>query len=267
MKIEIVSKDERKLVFILRDSDPVFANTLRRIMKSEVPTMAIEEVNYLQNSSALYDEVLALRLGLIPLKTDLAAYVPPDECQCGGEGCPNCSAFLTLKSKGEAEAKMVYSGDLVPTDPTVAPSTATIPLIPLLNDQELELEAVARLGRGRNHVKWQPGLIGYKYLPTIEVDAKKCDGKVETIIDACPRNILVAKKRLPAFKNEADCSLCKACEEVSEGGVTIKGDPTAFVFTVESFGQLPPESIVLEAARILEKKALEFEDGIKALEE
>jgi len=59
-----------ELVFEMSGVDVSFANALRRIMISEVPTMAIEIVYIDQNTSITHDEVLSHRLGLIPLKVD-----------------------------------------------------------------------------------------------------------------------------------------------------------------------------------------------------
>ena len=50
------------------------ANELRRVILSEIPTMAITEVIFMENESPLYDEMIAHRLGLIPLTTDLKNY-------------------------------------------------------------------------------------------------------------------------------------------------------------------------------------------------
>ena len=62
------SKDE--LVFELLGVDVSFANALRRIMISEVPTMALEQVYMWNNTCLIHDEVLSHRLGLVPLNVD-----------------------------------------------------------------------------------------------------------------------------------------------------------------------------------------------------
>jgi len=50
--------------------DVSIANALRRILLAEVPTVAIESVWISVNHSIVQDEVLAHRLGLIPIKAD-----------------------------------------------------------------------------------------------------------------------------------------------------------------------------------------------------
>ena len=49
------------------DSDVSFANALRRIILVETPTLAIEVVKVIENTSVFHDEFLAHRLGLIPI--------------------------------------------------------------------------------------------------------------------------------------------------------------------------------------------------------
>ena len=68
--IEIKSKTKEEIVFDIKGVDPTVVNTLRRIMIAEVPTMAIETVIINQNTSIIPDEVLAHRLGLIPILAD-----------------------------------------------------------------------------------------------------------------------------------------------------------------------------------------------------
>ena len=69
-KIDIKSLDEEELVFDMIGIDPAIANAFRRILLSEVPTMAIEKVFILNNTSMIQDEMLSHRLGLVPIKAD-----------------------------------------------------------------------------------------------------------------------------------------------------------------------------------------------------
>jgi len=54
----------------IKGIDAPFANALRRILIAEVPTIAFDKAVIYQNTSILQDEVLAHRLGLIPIKID-----------------------------------------------------------------------------------------------------------------------------------------------------------------------------------------------------
>ena len=168
------NKDDGKLSFILKDSDVAFANTLRRVISEEVPTMAIEDVEFGKNSSILYDEIIAHRLGLIPFKTDLKSYNLPENCKCKGKGCARCQLKITLKAgKG---AGMVYASEIKTKDSAVKPVYGKMPIVKLLKGQELELGATAVLGKGKYHAKWIPGLVYYKYKPSIDIAEVKNPG-------------------------------------------------------------------------------------------
>ena len=70
-KLNILERpSENELVFEISGVDVSFANALRRIMIAEVPTIAIEHVYMWNNSSIVHDEVLAHRIGLVPIKCD-----------------------------------------------------------------------------------------------------------------------------------------------------------------------------------------------------
>lgn len=160
MKISNVEKKDKTLTFVLEDVTPAFANTLRRAMIAEVPVLAIDDVTIFENNSALYDEVVAHRIGLIPIKTDLRTFKLPDECTCKGKGCTKCQVSFTLVKKGPCT---VLSGDLKPSDPKTTVTDPDIPITKLLENQKIKIEAVAMLGRGKEHAKWQPGVISYGY--------------------------------------------------------------------------------------------------------
>jgi DNA-directed RNA polymerase II subunit RPB3 len=71
VKVHYVAPHEIK--FTLSDTDVSVANTLRRVMIAEVPTLAIDLVEFHENSTVLNDEYIAHRLGLIPIR-----YQAPD---------------------------------------------------------------------------------------------------------------------------------------------------------------------------------------------
>ncbi|PIY59935.1 DNA-directed RNA polymerase subunit D, partial [Candidatus Woesearchaeota archaeon CG_4_10_14_0_8_um_filter_47_5] len=131
MKISLHHRSKKygKLSFVIEGTDVAFVNSLRRVIIDEVPTMAIETAEIRKNSSVLYDEILAHRLGLIPLKTDLKSYNLPTECPCGGERCAQCQLTLTLKAKGP---KMIYAEDIQSQDPKITPVYPKMPIVQLL---------------------------------------------------------------------------------------------------------------------------------------
>jgi DNA-directed RNA polymerase I and III subunit RPAC1 len=70
LKINFVWKEHMMLEFDMIGVDPSLINAFRRILISEVPTMAIEKVHIFNNTSIIQDEVFAHRLGLVPLGAD-----------------------------------------------------------------------------------------------------------------------------------------------------------------------------------------------------
>lgn len=159
MKISKLKSKGNKLSFVLEDGTVAMANALRRTMMSEVPVMAIDEVDFFENTSGLFDEFIAHRLALIPLTTDLKMYKLPEDC-CGGN-CAKCSTVISLDVKGPAT---VYSKDLRSEDKKIRPVEGEIPIIKLREDQNLKFEARARLGKGKTHAKYQACFCIYKQL-------------------------------------------------------------------------------------------------------
>ncbi len=157
VKVKVLDESETSVLLQLEGIDRSYANAVRRFCIAEVPSMAIDDVVILENSSVLYDETLAHRLGMIPIKTDLEKYKLPEECDCGNPlGCHNCRVLFVLDAKGREKVSVVYSRDLVSEDREVRPVSETIPIVKLALGQSVKLEAYARLGRGKEHAKWQP---------------------------------------------------------------------------------------------------------------
>jgi len=262
MEIRVLenNKDNGTLSFILKDSDHVFANTLRRLMIDEVPSMAVEEVEFQKNNSILYDEMIAHRLGLVPLKTDLKSYNLPNKCKCEGKGCNRCQLKLVLRAtKGSG---VVYASELKSKDPAVKPVFGEMPIVKLLKGQTLELEATAVLGTGKQHMKWSPCHAWYKYKPIVEItgDVKN----PEAIIEVDHNNIFEIKDRkLTVNKDRVlECDLSLDFSEIDKN-VKVTASETDFVFYIESFGQLSCKEIVNKAIDILDEQLDEFVEELK----
>jgi len=264
MEVEIIdqNKKEGKIKFILSKTTPAYANTIRRIMMSEVPTMAIEDIEFRQNNSVLYDEMIALRLGLIPLTTDIKAYNLPSKCTCSGAGCARCQLKLTLKATGP---KTVYSGDIKSKDPKVKPVHDKMIILKLLEGQALEFEATAVLGLGKEHAKWSPGHVYFQNVPHIKIIRQPKDA--QKVADACPKKIFENKsgKLSVNEKKVYDCDLCESCLHIADesGAVEVKSDESEFIFTIESWGQLSPKEMIEKSAETFDAKLEELKELLK----
>lgn len=247
-------KDKEKLSFEVSGAHISYVNTLRRLFMSEVPVLAIEDVEFRKNDSGLYDEMIAHRLGLIALKTDLKTYNLPSECKCKGKGCARCQLKMTLKAKGPG---MVYAKELKIKDPKVKPVFPKTPIVKLLDGQSLELEATAVMGLGKEHSKWSPCLAFYREAVDIHID-KQPDNK-EEIVEQCPKGIFVVKNdKLEVVKDKViDCTICDACVELSGNKIRVV-PKDSYLLTVESWGQLEPDEIVKTGIEVYDKQLDEF---------
>lgn len=262
MKLEMRKREGDEMEFVLHDSSPAFANALRRVAMREIPVMAVDEVEFKVNDSAMYDEILSHRLGMIPLRTPLKGYNFPGECGCREGRCPKCSVDLTLKREGPT---MVMSSDLKSSDEDVVPVSGSIPLLKLEKGQQLELTVIARLGLGKNNAKWQAGVIAYKYMSVLKFDDKACNACGECI-KACPNDVLEIVGGKVRVKDLPLCTMCEACVEAcSPKAAKVSGDSTKLIFRIESSGTLPPEQILIRATEALGDKFEEFSKLVKKL--
>jgi len=157
VSIDVVESSPSRIRIRLKGVDRAYANAIRRVAISQVPTMAIDDVVILENSSVMFDELVSHRLGLIPLKTDLDRFNLPEDCDCKNAlGCSKCRVLLVLDAEATDRVRTVSSGDLISEDPESKPVSDTIPIVKLAPGQKIKLEAYARLGKGSEHAKWQP---------------------------------------------------------------------------------------------------------------
>jgi len=252
--MKILQKTENKIAFV-EEIDESLANSIRRSVL-EIPVLAIDEVEFVKNDSVLYDEVLALRLGLLPLETEKMEL--QEECSCKGKGCSKCSVQLKLQAKGP---KTVYGKDL---KGKVKVIYGDMPIVKLDEEQELELVASARLGKGIEHTKFSPGLVYYRNVAEIEID-KNCE-KCGKCVEACPQGILKLEKEKIEFIDKYKCDLCEACVEeckkYGKNSVKINAGKE-LIFFIESWGQMPAKEILEEAVKALKSNLKVVEKEVK----
>jgi DNA-directed RNA polymerase subunit D len=215
IKIQEQGKDKLKLSFVT-DMSTTIANAIRR-SALEIPIMAIDEVEIIKNDSALYDEMVAHRIGLIPIKTEKTIK----------------ETKFKLKEIGP---KTVYSADIKPDTET----GYKIPIVILDNEQELEIIANARLGKGIEHIKYSPGLVYFKH----NIDPEVLD-------------FVYVDENGKVSYDEEEMDVKKLTEEQKNKIKKIK-EADELIFTIESWGQIPAKDIFLRAIEALDENLEEL---------
>ncbi len=230
--MKIVEKQDNKLTFIL-EAEESLLNSVRRYA-NHIPILAVDEIEISKNDSPLYDETIAHRIGLIPLK---------NQGKTGGK------LKLNVKKEG-----IVYSEELKGDIKVIY---GKIPITLLDKGQELELVATVKTGKGNEHSKFSPGLIFYRNVFDIKVD-KNCSKEV---IEKCPKNILKLKDGKIIADDNFKCDSCEVCVDFCKknGKDSIEIVPTKeLLITIESFGQLSVEDIFKKSIEVLKKDLAEL---------
>jgi len=263
MKLDILELKSKKAVLKIEDTKPYFINSLRRVMLSELPKLAVDDIVIYDNTSALFDEIISHRLSLIPIPTDLSLLTFRTDCVCKGKGCPNCTVRYTLSKEGEGT---VFSGDLQPAEKSWAIKEDKIPIVELYGDQRLILEVEAILGRARDHAKWQAVLApGYKMETTIQFDKKKIDDVKEFLTKLPEDTADIKADKIILRDNKKLAILQYHMEKENVDFITISKDPNNVTFSFETDGSFTTKEAMIESIKILEKKYAEFSKLLKDL--
>mmetsp|Transcript_19170 Transcript_19170/g.26173 ORF Transcript_19170/g.26173 Transcript_19170/m.26173 type:complete len:304 (+) Transcript_19170:1-912(+) len=250
--------------FDLMDTDISMANAVRRIMIAEVPTLCIDLVQFEDNTTVLLDEIIAHRLGLIPIRSNkpggMESWTFNHACNCD-DFCENCSVKFTLdcdfnemsRNKPEYQNKVaipVTSNDLICSDPEVQAvnfsneedlqqalgTSDGIVIVKLGPGQRLKLQAIAKKGIGKEHAKWSPvATVALKFDPIVKLNEDILDQYSEeqkmSFVDCCPTKVFDFDEYTQSvvIKNPSQCIFCKEC-----------------IYTLEDFRRAPEDKLAVE---------------------
>ncbi len=255
MAAELLELQKGNLTVRLNGFDLNYVNAIRRYIMSELPTLAIEDVVVVENSSLIYDEIIAHRLGLVPLKTP-KKYLNQEGVQL----------MMVLDAKAESGTRTVYSGELVSVeDKEVYPISTEIPLLKLSKGQSVKIEAYAKLGSGKNHSKFSPvSRATVKPTPAVKI-INASTNKMNDIVDACPRGVFYIKDGQLAVSNEDACTFCMECTKVDPESVEIKEKPDSYILSIESVGQYDAKDILIMGIDLIQRDLGELKEKVMAL--
>ncbi len=286
MKLEVRELTDTKCTLVVDKVRPDVMNSIRRTLISDVPKMAIDEVefhmgpirdeegNEYDSNSALFDEMIAHRLSLVPIPTDLEHFTFRDQCECGGTGCPHCTIIYVMNKKGPCT---VYSGDLQPLgDMSLRIKEELIPVVKLKEKQALLIYATAVLGMGKTHAKWQPVTIcGFMNYPKLVVNKNAKLDDPQEVVKVFPEGVLayekgkiVVKDLKPLEKMDPNYYDSSALDAINgEKAVEISYEEDKFVFTFETDGSIPAKDALNYALNQLSDRYEGLREEISGLDE
>ena len=274
MQVEILERDENRKKLYLKKTDRAQANSIRRALMADVPKMAISKVRFemgvtedeetgetFESVNTLSDEVIAHRLGLVPIPTFQGEFLfPEDDPQNEGLpeeqwGSPQSQIIYHCSVRGptrESDEKQitVTVGDmnvLGDTKLQIHDDYKSIPLTVLREGQYLEFYAYATLGRGNTHSKWSAAS-GVAFYPR-ETGVLQNKSKAKILFDM---DLGISAKDFKSGKMtdiEDVEKLKNALNHVGPGteeealfanAITLEEVENEFIFTYETDGSLNP---------------------------
>ena len=234
--MEIINKEKNKCIFKAKIEDSL-VNSIRRYV-GQIQIAAIDSVEISKNDSPLYDETVAHRLGLIPLKKNAKK-----------EG------KMKLQS---SEKGFVYSGSLKGDFEVVYDK---MPITLLNKGQEIEITANVVKGKGQDHAKFSPGMMNYREISEIYV-GKEIVEKVKNIFPKIEIKQKGDRFLIVDDKEKEVTDLCDGIAEKNEKTIEIKPTEEKVIY-LESFGQTNPEEIFTSAIDALKKDLNEVAKNLK----
>jgi DNA-directed RNA polymerase subunit D len=249
MAISVKKLDEKDKVgtYLIKGVSPAFMNAIRRTIMLHTPCLAVEDVAIYENGSVMFDEFLAHRLGMLPIKTDSRTYKQGDKVK------------MVLEKEGPCT---VYSKDIKSTDPKIEVMDKNIPITKLNKGQRLRIEMQAIMNRGKEHAKWHPAVAGYREVPELVV-SKDCD-ECKECVKVCPANILQLKGKKVSLTKPEECNLCGACVDACpKESIRLDFDNRSFIFITEPIAGLTTKEVIGSAIKELLGKSKQIAKALQ----
>ncbi len=234
MKFELLKKTKQGAYYKVEKCSVQMLNALRRTVNLCLPNFAIDEVTFFENSSALFNEYLANRLALIPLKFDSSA-------------SKDVKVTFSLEASGPT---VVYSKDLKSTDEKITPALLHIPIISLGEKQLIRLEATAVIGTGKQHAKFQNSHASYSHYPELKVKGPKTEA-----LKVIPKGII--------DENGKVINPEKLDIDIYSENVSVTPTEGEYILYMESYNGEDTTQVLKNAVSILREKTEELKNELK----
>lgn len=219
VKIKFIEKDFKNYKYFLENTDNITLNTLRRTINYFLSVYAIDDIDFFENDSVIFDEMLANRIALCPIKSPLL----------------NTGKKVTFNLDLQGP-KTVYSKDFQSNDPEIKMVYDTIPITKLNEGENLKLTAYANLGQGKEHFKHSPAIVSYSQIFSLDT-SRSCE-ECKNVLEKIKENSLKIDGIKETLINPKDYDFCVSQAESCDKKC-LKIVPTNnYILNVELIGQI-----------------------------
>ena len=272
-----LQQNQRTTRFTLADLHVTYANTLRRLILTGVETVAFRsdmtatgtttDVVVKKNDTPMTNEMLADRIGLLPIHVLKPLDWKKDKYlfRIKVEGSKDRTTYVRssnfqvteVQDQGPAdpdfdekapEGLVVRTDDFFPPNPITGDTCLIATLQPSATPQQIEIEAYASVGTGREHARFSPvSQCAYEYTP--DPNPQRIQELFDTWLNVTKKAGAIdkASDRFQELQREFNTMQIKRCFLINE-----KGEPYSFNFSVETAGVLPVFDIVERACQVAE---------------
>lgn len=234
VKVKFIGRDHKSYKYLVENTDHVTLNTIRRTVSYNLPIYAIDEIDFFENNSVIFDEMLSSRIALSPVITPLLT--------------TGKKVTFNLDVKGPGT---IYTKDLISNDSEIKMVYDTIPLTKLNEGETVKLMAYASLGQGKEHIKYMPAIVSYAQLYELET-IRSCE-ECKSVFERASKNAIKSESSKNIIINPEDYDFCVSQIENCEKKC-LKINPTNnYILYIELIGQIKSKDLYKLTDRYLKE--------------